>query len=307
MRVSIRKLGLAVLAIFIVLPVVVYWLADTWLESSGGRQMLEQTLTGRFGMRVRLEGEFELMLLPAIGVSGTELVIGGMDAGTEFARSREYEISVALQPLLDRKVLLEWVRMTGGRIYPERYTQSGSIGEGKKGAGLNTVGTASTANFLLSEIREISIRDFQIVLPGEDEFPLPVKKLTISGFAENRDTPFALEIENLAAVDGRLRWDPSRSLLQFGNLRLDLGGQLVGGQGCLFLQTPRSLHLDLQASAFDLDAFRESLPDTGQGSGEVSGGLPLMIRARFSADELRSSGAVARGVVFSLGDEPACD
>jgi uncharacterized protein involved in outer membrane biogenesis len=307
MRVSIRKLGLAVLAIFIVLPVVVYWLADTWLESSGGRQMLEQTLTGRFGMRVRLEGEFELMLLPVIGVSGTELVIGGPDAGTEFARSREYEISVALQPLLDRKVLLEWVRMTGGRIFLERYSPEDDSNEGKKGPGSSTVGAASAASFLIPEIQELSIRDFQIVMPGEDEFPLQVKKLTVSGFAENRDTPFALEIENLAAVDGRLRWDPSRSQLQFGNLRLDLGGQLVGGQGCLFLQSPRSLHLDMQASAFDLDAFRENLPDTGKGSGVGSGDLPLVIRARFSADELRSSGAVARGVVFSLGDEPACD
>ena len=304
MRVSIRKLGLAVLAIFIVLPGVVYWLADTWLESSGGRQMLEQTLTRRFGMKVRLVGEFELMLLPAIGVSGTGLVIGGPDPEAEFARSQEYEISVALWPLTQRKVLIEWVRMTGGRVFLERYSPEDDSDEGKKGPG---VGATSAANFLLPEIRELSIRDFQIVLPGENEFPLQVNKLTVRGFAENRDTPFALEIEKLAAVEGRLRWDPSRSLVQFGNLRLDLGGQSVGGRGCLFLQTPRSLHLDMQASAFDLDAFQESLPDTDLGSGKDNGELPLEIRARFTTDELRSSGAVARGVVLSLGEEPACD
>ena len=186
----------------------------------------------------------------------------------------------------------------------ERYSPEDDSDEGKKGPG---VGAASAANFLLPEIRELSIRDFQIVLPGENEFPLQVNKLTVRGFAENRDTPFALEIEKLAVVDGSLHWDPSRSLVQFGNLRLDLGGQLLGGRGCLFLQTPRSLHLDMQASAFDLDAFREGMPDTGQGSGEHNGELPLEIRARFTTDELRSSGAVARGVVLSLGEEPACD
>jgi len=124
MKVSIRKLVIVILASFILLPVAAYWLADSWLESSGGRRMLEQTLSGRIGMSVRLEGEFDLMLLPAIGVSGTELVIGDPGQETEFARSREYEISVALEPLLDRKVLIEWIRLTGGHIYPERYPRS---------------------------------------------------------------------------------------------------------------------------------------------------------------------------------------
>jgi len=303
MKASIRKSLLVLLAIIILLPFAAYWLADTWLESSGGRKMLEQELTRRIGMRVRLTGEFELMLLPDIGVSGTGLVIAGAGAESEFARSREYEISVALQPLIDRRVLVEWVRLTGGVVHPDRYSRI----DDRNGLDLKAAGVASAAKFQLPEIRELTIRDFQFVLAGEDDIPLQLKELTIRDFAENRETPFALEIENLAAVGGRLRWDVSQSLVHFGNLQLDLAGQLVRGRGCLFLQTPPSMHFDMQAGVFDLDAFRESLPVTGSGSGEGGGGLPLEIRARFTADELRTNGAIARAVVLSLGDEPACD
>ncbi len=72
-----RKVWLVALVALVLLFPGLYWFADAWLESSGGRQMLEQELGARFGMSVRLEGEFDLMLLPDIGVSGTRLVIGG--------------------------------------------------------------------------------------------------------------------------------------------------------------------------------------------------------------------------------------
>ena len=104
-----------------------------------------------------------------------------------------------------------------------------------------------------------------------------------------------------------MRWDTSQSLIHLGKLQLDFAGQVVRGTACLFLQTPASLHLDLRADAFDLDAFREGLPGTGASAGQGSGDLPLEIRARFAVDELKTSGAIARGVVLSLGGEPACD
>ena len=104
-----------------------------------------------------------------------------------------------------------------------------------------------------------------------------------------------------------MRWDTSQSLIHLGKLQLDFVGQVVSGTGCLFLQSPVSLHFDLQAGAFDLDAFRENLPAIGASAGEGGGDLPLDIRARITVDELKTSGAVARGVIFNLGDEPACD
>ena len=302
MKVSLRKLVVVLLAGFVLLPVAAYWLADSWLESSGGRQLLEQTLSGRIGMSVRLEGEFDLMLLPAIGVSGTELVIGGPEPESELARSHEFEISVALKPLLDRKVLVEWIRLTGGSIYPERYSRTDRIDIVDP-----VVGADASANLVLPEIQELSIRDFEILFAEEDENRLLIKELTLTDFAENRETPFTLEIEDLAAAGGTLRWDTSQSLIHLGKLQLDLAGQVVSGTACLILKSPASLHFDLQTGAFDLDEFRENLPATGASASQGGGDLPLEIRGRFTVDELNTSGAVARGVVLSLGEEPACD
>jgi hypothetical protein len=293
-KMPLRKLALLLLAVLL-LPVTVYWLADGWLESSGGRQLLERTLSERIGMNVRLQGEFELMLLPDIGVAGTELVIGGPEPGSEFVRSREFEISVELRPLIDQQVLVEWIRISGGSLHPDRYKPSPSA-----------AGTDSAAKFSLPEIQELSIRDFEIILPGEDEARLNVKELTINDFAENRETPFSLRIENLASIGGELFWDPGQSRVRFGNLRLDLEGQLVSGVACLSLGNPGSLDFDLQAGVFDLDAFREKLELPGVGGGAGADGLPLEIRGRFAAEELRTSGTVARGAVLGLGEEPLC-
>jgi uncharacterized protein involved in outer membrane biogenesis len=299
MKVSFKKLVVVLLAGLILLPLAAYWLADSWLESSGGRRLLEQTLTGRIGMSVRLEGEFDLMLLPAIGVSGTGLVIGGREPESVFARSHAFEISVALKPLLERKIFVEWIRLTGGSIYPERYSRTDRTDQ--------TAGAEASAIFVLPEIQELTVRDFRIVLSGGEKNQFQIKQLTLTDFAENRETPFTLEIEDLVSAGGTLRWDPSQFLIHLGKLQLDLAGQVVGGTACLFLQSPVSLHFDLQAGAFDLDALREILPGTNAAAGQGSGDLPLDIRARFTVDELKTSGAVARGVVLSLGDEPACD
>jgi len=259
-------------------------------------------LSGRIGMSVRLQGEFDLMLLPAIGVSGTELVIGGPEPESELARSHEFEISVALKPLLDRKVLVEWIRLTGGSIYPDRYSRTDRIDIIDP-----VVGADSSAILELPEIQELTIHDFQIISSDKDETRLQIKELTLTDFAQNRNTPFTLEIEDLAAAGGTLRWDTSQSLIHLGKLQLDLAGQVVSGTACLILKSPASLHFDLQTGAFDLDEFRENLPATGAGAGQGGGDLPLEIRGRFTVDELKTSGAVARGVVLSLGEEPACD
>lgn len=276
----------------LLLPPGLYWLADTWLESSGGRQMLEQELAARFGMSVRLDGEFDLMLLPDIGVSGTDLLIGGETIpGAVFASSKEFEVSVALKPLLHRQIVVEWIRLTGGRVYTGRYSRSGN----------NEGATVSR----LPEVRELTLQDFEIVMGEDDTAPLNVKSLKVSDFAEGRRTVFSLDIEDLLAAEGWLLWDTSQSKIQFGDLQFDLAGQALGGEACLLLQEPPSINAKLKAHMFDFDSFRESLPAMGQpATGESGADLPLEIRARFEVDELRSGGIIARGVVFNLGQEP---
>jgi hypothetical protein len=295
MRLPNLKRVAVLAAVLLLLPVGLYWLADAWLESSGGRQMLEEELGARFEMSVRLEGEFDLMLLPDIGVSGTELVIGGeAGEGEFFANSQGFEVSVALKPLFDRQVVVEWIRLTGGRVYPGRYSRF-----------INDTGSAATQ---LPEIRELDLRDFEIVLSEDDASSLRVKELTVRDFAGGRRAAFSLDIEDLVEARGWLLWDTAQSAIQLGDVQLDLAGQKLSGQGCLMLGEFPSLNVELEARTFDFDAFRSGLPAMGQsGAGQSGGDLPLDIRIRFKVDELRSSGVFARGVVLSLGRDPVCE
>ena len=118
MRKRTRSILLAGLALLVLLPLASYWALNAWLESSGGRQMLERNLSARTGMNVVLGGEFDLMLLPDIGVNGTNLVIESSPSAGPLARSAEYEISVALKPLLNGQVQIDWIRLSGGEIHP---------------------------------------------------------------------------------------------------------------------------------------------------------------------------------------------
>lgn len=288
-----KKVLLVLLLVLVSLPPGAYFMLDAWLESSGGRQMLERSLSSRAGMPVRLNGEFQLMLLPDIGVSGTELRVGDAAPGSEFVSSREFEISVALKPLLNKQVIIDWVRLTGGRVFPDRYAPEHVAGD-----------PSGDSVLLIPEIRELTIRDFHVVLAGSDETTLEVSELSVREFAVGRDTPFILRIEDLLGAEGSFRWDAPQSLLRFDGLKLDLSGQAVTGSGCLFVNEPRSLHFDLRAGELDIDALQEKIPDGG-GSAE-DGELPLDLRIRLGADQLRSSGTVATGVVLNLGEDPAC-
>ncbi|MFC1719731.1 hypothetical protein ACFL00_01145 [Pseudomonadota bacterium] len=295
MRLLTLKRAVLLVVVLLLLPVGLYWLADSWLESSGGRQMLETELGARFGMSVSLEGKFNLMLLPDIGVSGTELVIGGeAGPGAFFADSRGFEVSVALKPLFHRQVVVQWIRLTGGRVYPSRYSRF--------------AGNTGSTSTQLPEIQELDLRDFQIMLDEDSASSLRLKKLTVSDFAERRQAAFSIDLEDLLDAQGWLLWDTAQSKIKFGDAQLDVAGQRLNGQACLELGETPSLNAELEAHTFDVDAFRAGLPAMGQSDpGQIGNDLPLEIRARIKVDELRSSGVIARGVVLSVGQDPVCE
>ena len=296
MKAALRKSLFTILLAVILLPPIAYWAADAWLESAGGRRMIETELGGRIGMPVRLEGEFDLMLLPDIGVSGTGLHMGGAGGETEFAHGREYEISVALKPLFQRQVRIDWIRLTGGEIRPAHYQP----------AGLPKTGD-SAPGFRLPEIRELTVRDFNIVPADDGGRPIHITELTVNDFAEGRETPFALKLEELGSVHGRFNWTAGRALVRLSGLRIMLAGQSATGTACLRVEDPVSIHAELEAGILDGVVEREGMPvaaGAGDGGGVVAG---IDIRARLSARQLLGSGAVAHDVVFSIGGEPDCN
>jgi hypothetical protein len=290
MKRPIRKIALLLVSLFVLVPLAAYWLLDSWIESAGGRQMLEKNLSARSGMKVSLDGEFDLMFLPDIGVSGTKLVIGGPGDDDLFANSEKYEISVALKPLLDGQVRIDWIRLTGGEVYPDRYRGNSSGKSGDAGGA-----------FQMPEIQELAIRDFTVIFAGSETRPIHLEALEVSGFAAQRKAPFRLVIENLATASGWLRWDAVQSRLDLGALQLERLGQQVNGRGCLITGETVSLNLFLSAERIDLDALSQDLPDSGLGGEPGSESLPLEVRVQLSVEELKTNGAVARGVALSLG------
>lgn len=295
-----RKILWALLAVILVTPFATYWLADTWLESSGGRAMLERALGERAGMEVRLTGDFSLMLLPAVGVSGTGLQIG--KSGEEFATSREYEISVALKPLLDRQVVIEWIRMTGGRIAPQRFASAGNNGAGRMDPG------QIDNKFSLPEINELIFRDFEIELEDAALPEFLIHEFSVNGFAADRETPFVLNVQDLLATRGRFLWDSSRSMLRLVSMQLEVAGQAVEGMGCLVTSPVPLLQLDLRAGKIDLDALQETLAGVKMptGGADEAGGKALDMRVRLSAKQVLANGIIASGVVLSFGEDPDC-
>lgn len=296
MKKPVRNLLLLLLGLLILAPVAAYWAVDAWLESSGGRQMLEKNLSERTGMSVTLGGDFDLMLLPDIGVNGTDLFIESPLADQPFASSAEYELSVALKPLLSGQVQVDWIRLSGGEIHPGRYRAEKPVAGEEKEAG----------TVRIPRIEELTIRDFRIIPPDSDSGVIQVSAFQVSGFADRRSSPFSLEIRELFSAEGSILLDMQGSSLQLNELSLERTGQRVTGDACMNIGDPFSLHLVLEAQQLDLDLLRQDLPDTGGWAGDGGEGEPADIRVHLSVDELHASGGVARGVVLSLGQEPVC-
>ena len=110
-------LPLGLLAILFLLVLV----AGAWLESSAGRRELETALAGSLGMPVQLKGDFNIALLPAVGVSGTELSIGSSGSGAPFIQSREYHVAVKLLPLINGELSVLSFSAAGGLLDLARY------------------------------------------------------------------------------------------------------------------------------------------------------------------------------------------
>ncbi|MEJ2384446.1 MAG: hypothetical protein P8Y54_08605 [Xanthomonadales bacterium] len=109
-RVALLALPLAIAAL-----AGLAWLAlNAWLESSGGRRAIEQVLSGQIGYPVSLAGEFEVVLLPSPGVSGTALRVYDTANDAVLVAGGSYAVALALRPLLRRELHVD--RLTLGEV-----------------------------------------------------------------------------------------------------------------------------------------------------------------------------------------------
>lgn len=224
-----RRFLLGIPVFLALLFVAAYLLVNFWLEGAGGRQALERALQERIGMPVRLEGEFNVMLLPALGVSGTELVVGEHGAATELLRSGEYAVSLDFAALLDRRLVIGTVGFGKGILHLERWPESEKAATDRP-----------ETTIQLPEIGSLEIRDFRVISAADDAQPYLLQGLKIESFAPNRSSPFRLEVEGFGAWIGSLTWSPEQAALQLtadgagfwsGVITLRAAAQLAAGTG----------------------------------------------------------------------------
>lgn len=256
------------------------WLAlDAWLESAGGRGALERVLSAQSGYPVTLAGDFEVVLLPAPGVSGTDLQVDDPGSGERLLSGGRYAVALALRPLLRRELLVDRLAVADIRF----------------GA------PDDPAAF---RVAELEIAGFAIERPADFRVDLgpygeAAGTFTWRPAAQGID----LDVEWGGFLVPRLSLD-LRATYGAAGLWLDsidalVDGQPLTGSGCYLAG---ELNLDLRAGRLDLDALDVVLPDTAPGDDGPAAG----IRLRLAAYEVVRGDTVAREVVLNLGDDPDC-
>ena len=119
---NIRRTLLLTPLFIVILLAVVYFAFIAWLESRGGRQKIEETLSAQTGMTVRLNGDFNIGLLPSIGVSGTQLTVTDPSTGEEIASGKYFETDLAIAPLLRDELEIGLIQVEGLKMkLPDGY------------------------------------------------------------------------------------------------------------------------------------------------------------------------------------------
>jgi hypothetical protein len=276
--------------IFLLLPLftllllaAMYFALDTWLESAGGRRAVERVLTTQLGMPVGLQGEFNIVLLPAVGVSGTDLVVRDGATGSDLARGGSFRVSLELLPLVREELRIN-------EIVVEDLMFAGQDGAN----GGFAVQQARVTGFAAGEPAEFSI-DLGSWGEVAGEFTWRPQQATVDlavdwgGFLFPR-----------VSLEAWVHY--TESMLQFTRLSADLDGQSVAGAGCFIHSPDNVLNLELAAALIDLDRLGE-LPDSASGGAE---GMPFELNLVLNAGEVRYGETTAFDSVLRIGGVPAC-
>ena len=250
-----------------------YWAVGAWLESAGGREAVEHALSDRLGLPVHLLGEFKVMLWPDIGVSGTRLVIGEPGDASEVARGGDFEVAVALRPLIRGELQVDSFSLGGGAIYPDRLDRTNQN---------EPQSVPVQSGLRLPAIDAFSIRNFEIELASGSSGPLRVEAFEFHDFLPGKTTPFTLSVEGFGRLSGSFEWLPDVEQVRVAGawsgmlpeaVEVDLEAGLASGAGALDARyrpgaTAEALGLKL--------AWRERPPGWSLSGIELSAGGQLL-------------------------------
>lgn len=278
---SFRRTVLLVPLVLLLVAAALFFAAEYWFESAGGRGSIEATLSQSAGMPVRLDGDFDIMFLPNPGVRGTGLSISDPVSGEEVARSQLYEAELALGPLFRQELEVSHLALQklvlgargGPRFAIPRIAVSGF-----------SPGRATDFEIDLGWLGQVD--GVFTWRPAQADVALD-----LAWVGEGRE-----DIE----LAGNIRY--FSDYLRFDQLEAVIGGQALTGQGCL-IQTDRpALNLELEAGVLDLNALVEAVPG-GQGT---AGMLPFDVNLVLRAVEIHRDDLRAVDTVLEIGAAPHC-
>jgi hypothetical protein len=216
--------------LFLALPVLLFALlaliiaaADAWLESASGRRAVETALTRSVGMPVRLAGNFSLDVIPPVGVSGTDLLIGETGGSALFASSREFRLVLEALPLLSRELIITSLHLAQGVVDPRHYREKAGDG-------------SDTGRVNVPSIGSLVLEEFRILTASGSGSAIEIHSLRLDEFGGNGPAAFALDASFDAEGESVAQMNATGNLNLTGAERLSLDFEtLTVGADPLFL------------------------------------------------------------------------
>lgn len=157
------------------------WGAETWLESSGGRQVIEAELSKQLGMVVNLGGHYRLRLLPHLTLSGQGLEIRQQASDPPFVSIDSYQASIAWRPFFAGEIRIASVDLIGGQMH---LATAAAEGDQQK--------PDETSPLVLPPIASLSVREFTFPI-GRGDVRLVLDRVDLQAFEPGKTTAVQLQ------------------------------------------------------------------------------------------------------------------
>lgn len=154
--------------------------AQAWLSTGIGRGVLETRLSTAFGRPVRLDGEFDVGILPVPGASGTELKLFTRDGRWLAVEAGSFLARLALRPLLKGEVEVTALRLEDAGIDLGKLAREPRLGPQAPGATLR-----------IPDIRSFELSDLSLYFEGMGSQPhVHIAELSVEHFHLDTPAPF---------------------------------------------------------------------------------------------------------------------
>ena len=262
--------------------------ASAWLESSGGRQLVQNALGNSLGFPVQLAGDYRLKLFPRIRFTGTQLHMEHVRGDAPFAGSEEFTAVIELMPFLRKDIRITSLRLSKGFLDLPRLSGAAK-----------PAGSPGTSEITLPSVGLVQLDDFRVIL-DESGRQLHLGSLQLEDFVPGEQARLGFEVslrdeeEQLASLSAksRIRLEPGDLSVRVDVEQLGFAwGEIsaTGLQGELeWDASSRRLLADLHGPAGSQASFRLDLSLSPTPAGIIEAeyyhpqtALPSRIRLRF--------------------------